>query len=470
MRHLFLRIFVPILLALLLAFGVGFYLADLFRPTGGGERGSGRGPGRSTWFDSTREQVQQLHAHLSQDDLESARSLLKELGNGMGRSAYVLDEEGNEILGQKLDQRHLRFLNDRGPHGPRRLRRNGPFLHYYEHVASLSDRSYLILIEVDTRGWLSMRRLTMHLVQFGSAAFALAIASLLLARSMTSPVLKLRDAVKRFTEGDLERRIGPAFGQRRDELAALARDFDTMAGRISGLLEAQRRLLRDVSHELRSPLARQAVAIELVRQRIGDDSDNSSLKRVEREHARLIELVDELLTLTKLEGTPEAVAREPIALSELMGEIVDDARFEGSQRGIGVTLRDESTGSVLGVREVLRRAFENIIRNGVAYSGGKVTVEMDMAGEHVRTRVTDFGNGVPEDELQDVLKPFYRTSSARDRQSGGVGLGLAIADRAIRWHGGTIDLRNKPGAGLEVTVILPIAADSRREQPPNARK
>ncbi|MGB0716435.1 MAG: ATP-binding protein [Phycisphaerae bacterium] len=456
MRHLFLRIFVPILTALMLAFAVGFVVADLFRST---IRPPSRdsSAARSSRIDLVRDQVMDMQDHLVRDDVESARALLSKLSKAGGVDVYALDEGGGDLLGRVVDGRFKAIMEDVDMERPRRFRRQGRFVRYHERVTSAAGRRFDILMEIDTRSWFSWRRLTILLIPFGSAAVALAIVSLLLARGLTSPVLKIRNAVRRFADGDLEQRISPAFGRRRDELAQLARDFDTMAERISALLTAQRRLLQDVSHELRSPLARQAVAIELVRGQFGEGHDSTSLDRVEREHGRLDDLVSELLTLTKLEGTPEAIERNPIPLIELIEEVVDDATFECSKRGVTVVLEQPVACDVFGVREVLRRAFENIVRNGVAYSGGEVVVSMALRNGDVVTRVVDHGPGVPENELHKVLTPFYRTSTARDRRSGGVGLGLAIADRAVRWHGGTITLHNTADEGLAVDVALPVA-------------
>lgn len=288
---------------------------------------------------------------------------------------------------------------------------------------------------------------------------ALGVVSFLLARHIAGPVLMLRGAVRRFADGDLEQRIGGALGRRRDELAELGRDFDSMAARIAALLTSQRRLLQDISHELRSPLTRQGVALELARRGAGPDAQGA-LERVGREAERMNALVDELLTLTRLESGAPAREEYVFGLDELLRGVLEDVAFEAESTQRSVQLNTCTACQVRGQPELLRRAIENVLRNAVRHTsvGSAVEVALESAGKDAVLRVRDHGPGVPEAELQSILRPFYRVGLGRERETGGTGLGLAIADRAVRSHGGTIVPENVPNGGLQVTIRVPLSS------------
>jgi two-component system sensor histidine kinase CpxA len=284
-----------------------------------------------------------------------------------------------------------------------------------------------------------------------------------LARYVTAPVKKLRRATQQLSEGDLSARVGPLLGRRRDEITDLGRDFDRMAERIEGVMGAQKRLLRDISHELRSPLARLNVALELVRQQVGS-GPGPALDRIEREAERLNELIGQLLTLTVLESGAEKTERVPVDLAALVGEIATDAEFEARNRSVSVRITESEEVTAQGAPELLRRAVENVVRNGVRFTAEGSEVEIgltcrtDEDGAWACIRVRDHGPGVPESALADLFRPFYRVAEARDRRSGGTGIGLAITERAVRLHGGTVRAANVPGGGLEVAIELPGSA------------
>lgn len=275
-----------------------------------------------------------------------------------------------------------------------------------------------------------------------------------LAVYLTSPVRKLQRAVDRFGKGDLTARA-PA--TRRDELGQLARTFNLMADRIQTLVTAERRLLMDISHELRSPLARLSVAIELAR---GGNSNPASLDRIQKESDRLAALVGELLEITRAEGDPSHRKLEAVRLNEVLTEIVNDSRIEADAHGC--VLRFESHGEFVldGDPELLRRAIENVIRNAIRYSpkGAALEVTSQWSGAVARIVVRDYGPGVPEETLPLLFEPFYRVESDRNRESGGVGLGLSIARRAIQLHNGTIRASNA-NPGLRVEIELPGATE-----------
>jgi two-component system sensor histidine kinase CpxA len=273
-----------------------------------------------------------------------------------------------------------------------------------------------------------------------------------LALYLTSPVRKLEKAVELFGRGDLSARVG---SNRRDELGQLARTFDRMAGRIETLLAAERRLLLDISHELRSPLARLGVAVELARS--GDDP-NSALNRIQKESDRLNALVGQLLQVTRAEGDPSSLRHAPLRLDELVQQLVDDSSIEAAAHGCELKYEKREPVTVAGDPELLRRAVENVIRNAIRYAPRETAVEVSLGRNNGKAvvGVRDQGSGVPEEALPRLFDAFYRVEGDRDRASGGIGLGLSIARRAIELHRGSIRARNaRPG--LEVEMELPVA-------------
>lgn len=273
-----------------------------------------------------------------------------------------------------------------------------------------------------------------------------------LARYISSPIDKIRRAAQRLASGDLRTRVADEFGTRHDEIGTLAADFDLMAERIESLILSQKQLSRDISHELRSPLARLNVALELAKQKAREASP--LLDRIETESNRLNEMIGSILMLSKLESGSTDVEKEPIDLAELVSDVVADANFEAAARHKSVEL-DAEECIVMGSEILLRSAIENVLRNAVRYSAEStaVNVSLEKANGSAIIKVQDAGGGVPEDELQNLFRPFYRVGEARERTTGGIGLGLAIADRAIRAHQGTITARNA-GGGLVIEIVL----------------
>ncbi|MCC7541676.1 MAG: HAMP domain-containing protein [Deltaproteobacteria bacterium] len=287
------------------------------------------------------------------------------------------------------------------------------------------------------------------------------LVSFLLARYLSRPLQVLRRATQRLARGELSVRVAPEVESAGTEVAELGRDFDRMAERVAGLLEAQHRLLRDVSHELRSPLARVNVALELARQRAGADA-SGPLDRIERETERLNELIGQILTMSRLESDGPTRS-ETIDLSGVLDDVVSNAEFEAKGRDRHVAIVGRAPVSVVGSREILHRAIENVVRNAASFTHQGTTVEVRLSeigsngSTKARIEVRDRGPGVPEDALTEIFRPFYRVGTARDRLTGGTGVGLAIADRAVRMHGGSVEAKNAEGGGLIVTIELPIA-------------
>jgi two-component system sensor histidine kinase CpxA len=289
-----------------------------------------------------------------------------------------------------------------------------------------------------------------------------------LARYLTSPIVLLRAATQKLASGDLTARAGLPASRRHDEMAELMRDFDRMAERLENLVNAQGRLLTDISHELRSPLARLNVALELARQRSGPEA-GTALDRIDRETNRLNELIQKLLTIARLEAGDELIEKLPVHLEQIVHEIARDAAFEAQARRCQVEATVVDDCVVIGSPSLLHSAIENVVRNAIRYTqeGTAVQVRLEqgvaiegdsLQGPEAVVRVTDSGPGVPEDALDKLFRPFYRIDDARGRQTGGVGLGLSITDRAVRLHGGTIKVSNRPQGGLMVEIRLPLSS------------
>jgi len=279
-----------------------------------------------------------------------------------------------------------------------------------------------------------------------------------LAGYLSAPVRRLRAATQALAAGNLGIRVG-ALGLRGDEMGGLSRDFDRMAGRLQALLEAQKELLRDVSHELRSPLARLQAALGLARRR-AEGRAAEELDRIEREAERLNELIGQILSLTRLAAEDDARMREQVDLAVLVGGIARDAAFEAEQSRRRVEVAASTPVTLVGNPELLHSAIENVVRNAVHYTQEDTAVEIALTkeeggGQAVIT-VRDHGTGVAAEHLQRIFEPFFRASESRDRASGGYGLGLAIARRAIELHGGTIGAVNAPAGGLRVVIRLPL--------------
>jgi signal transduction histidine kinase len=279
----------------------------------------------------------------------------------------------------------------------------------------------------------------------------IAVLCYLLAVHLASPLRNLRKVVERFGRGELGARSEL---NRKDEIGELARSFNLMAGQITTLLSAERRLLQDVSHELRSPLARLGFAVELAKT---SPDRETALARIRQEANRLAHLVDELLQLTRAEGDPTARILEEVDLGELVREVVESCSLEAEMQGCRLEPKIDATAVLTGDFELLQRACDNVLRNAIRHApkGTSVAVELSASKTLATISVRDFGPGVPPESLLEIFKPFSRVETDRGRSSGGVGLGLAIATRAVELHQGQITARNA-NPGLLVEIKLPL--------------
>jgi two-component system sensor histidine kinase CpxA len=280
----------------------------------------------------------------------------------------------------------------------------------------------------------------------------------------TRPVVSLRKAARELATGKLDARVKAPSSQSRvfagDEFSALMHDFNHMAERLESLVDAQKLLLRDVSHELRSPLARLSVALELAREDAGPEM-MPHLDRIERETEKLNLLIGQLLTLSSMEALERQKNFAPLSLNQIIERLIPDAQFEARQRQCSVKFKADIECSVQGNDELLYRAIENIVRNAIRYTGNGTEVEIKLsatkssADAGVMITVSDRGPGIPSDQLKTIFHPFRRVDSARSPDTGGFGVGLAIADRAVRLHGGEVVASAREGGGAVICMTLP---------------
>jgi two-component system sensor histidine kinase CpxA len=425
-------------------------------------------------------------AVLETGGIQAGERYLARLEQTTAARAWLFDGNGAEILRRppssltaprgETAQNRLRELAQRAARsGELEAVPPGPLWMAAQRTSRNFGTSYVIAVtQVDNRNrpprggpgrildWLLFAPIQTQLVRLSAALLTTGIVCFLLARHLTAPLFHLRGAAQRLTAGDLKARVGAGLPVRGDEFGMLARDFDAMAQRLESLVSAQNRLVADVSHELRSPLARLSVALGLVRETAGPDA-KEDLDRIEREAERLNSLIGQLLTLSRLESGDQKPARETIDLEMLLEEICADAQFEARGRDRGVILSATTPCPTLGTDSLLRSALENVVRNATRYTPAGTNVEVELrkienqnGGETAVLRVRDFGPGVPDAALSQLFQPFYRVEGARDRQSGGAGLGLAITEAAIVLHGGTATASNAPGGGLLVEIHLPL--------------
>ena len=400
---------------------------------------------------------------IERGDLEDQESEWPRRRQRMPMNLYVFDTDGVEVRGREAGREAREFALRVAAAGESVSERSGS-LHMEGRSVVDVDGNLRVVVGALRRPPRPIDLLDPGILIPRLTALTLVVGlfCLLLARHLSSPVAALRRATRGLAEGNLAARVGPPVARRRDEIGELARDFDGMAGRLEKQVEAQRRLLRDVSHELRSPLARLEVALELARQRAGEGAAEP-LDRIGRESRRLDELVEQLLSLERLESDAGSGDHRRVDLAQTVEDVVADARFEAEARGCEVRFEVASRPAVVGRPELLQSAVENVVRNAIAHTVPEKGVDT-WIGEGVvhggivaLVRVRDYGLGVPDDQLEQLFQPFHRVEDARDRQTGGAGLGLAITERAVQAHGGEVEARNHPDGGLEVTIRLPIA-------------
>jgi two-component system, OmpR family, sensor histidine kinase CpxA len=383
-------------------------------------------------------------------------------GKEVGAHVYLFGEDGKEELGQSLPSDAKGIVQIARGTDQTQITRTTTRRFVAQKVTGSSGNHYVFLVEL-TLPFVRFFWARPHIQAFRLilAIFVGGIVCLWLARYITAPVEKLRAAARQLADGNLSSRIGSAAIRRKDELGDLERDFDRMAERIESLMSSQQRLIQSISHELRSPLARLNVALGLARKHVGTTL-NDPLERIEREAVRLNELIGNLLTLARWESGAEPMNRGDVELDALVREVAADADFEARSRNRAVRVVALQPCSIPGMRDVLRSAIENVMRNAVNYTriGSEVEVTLELVHDPVQEsaviRVRDHGDGVPNDALDSIFRPFYRVANSRERASGGTGLGLSIAAKAVSLHGGQVKAENSSTGGLLVELRFPL--------------
>jgi signal transduction histidine kinase len=385
-------------------------------------------------------------------ELESARAALRRGGpNALkeylarlnvvfgGSSHYLLDASG---VDQVSGENRAAFL----PPAPRaqwRTRANG---HYIRAHRSADGQDWIVAVGVPERAniWTF---LPYYFLVIGATLVLCWLASV----GVVSPIRRIAASIALFGQGNLSVRVNST---RQDEIGNLARSFDQMAERLERLIVSERRLLDDISHELRSPLARLKFAVKLAR--TSADS-KSSLDRIERDVNRIAGLVADIVEVNFMECGPAVENAEIARAGDIVDEVVRDCRVEAEIRGCSIEVTGRLSGKIMGNRELLRRAVENVLRNAIRYSPERSTIDVSI-NEDSRAAaivVRDHGPGVPEDALTRIFDPFFRVDEARNAMSGGSGLGLSIAKQAVLVHHGTIGAENA-SPGLRVKIMVPL--------------
>ena len=407
---------------------------------------------QSQRIDPTFERFDELQLETAREELKTGgKAALKAYLGSLdrlfsGSSHYLLDAQGNDVLtGQSRAD-----LLPPSPAVKSRIRAHGHWI--ISHRSP--DGQYWFAAE----GQLVERPqiwtfLPYYFLVIGATGILCWIASF----GVVSPILKIAGTITQFGEGNLSARVNT---KRKDEIGQLGRSFNRTAERLERLIVSERRLLGDISHELRSPLARLKFAVKLARK---STDTNAALDRIERDINRITSLVSDIVEITTMEGDPTVKEMGNIRLGEVVDEVVRDCSLEAQFRGCSLHVSRNMSSEVLGNRELLRRAIENVLRNGMRYAPKNSTIQLSMEenGHDAVIAVRDDGPGVPEDALSRLFDPFFRVEEARDTQGGGSGMGLSIAKRAVQLHRGTIVAENA-SPGLRVRITIPLATQPSR--------
>lgn len=371
---------------------------------------------------------------------------------------FVVDEAGTDLLRRPVPERFRdRFLSNR--RGSRDLPPNfRPERFAPRLVGNDGSDYYLLFVQTPPTLFGVLTLPSTQISVLTIAVIVAAVTALILARYISSPVVRIQRAARGLAAGNFDSRVGKPFDRRHDEVGRLARDFDRMAEQLEELLNSKETLLRDVSHELRSPLARIRMALALA-ERDAAGGNQSNLARIEEETERLDRLIGQILELARLRANAP-IARHDIRLDKVIEEIASNAEFESPNVKIIRNVQDP--GLVSGDPVQLHSAIENVLRNAVSYAGddGEVHLELSRTESSVTVKVSDTGPGVAETELEKIFEPFYRTDPSRDHRRRGEGIGLAITAGVIAQHAGSCQARNRAAGGLEVTLTLPAAVAS----------
>jgi two-component system sensor histidine kinase CpxA len=385
------------------------------------------------------------------------------------RQLFLLDGFNKDVLSRPLSEDGLRVAQ---------AAKDGQLVVFRGHIAaykfvSSSGHPYILMLYLKS----DLRQIADALLGGGlpftiSLILLVTVLCLGLAYHIAWPIHSIQSTARRVAQGDLKARVPSSVSRRFDELAALAKDFDSMVNRLDSLIQTQKKLLNSVSHELRSPLARINICLALLRKRFSADSDDL-FQRLDRDVVRIDLLMGQLLTLSRLEARFSSAERQDVDFAQLVEEVAADANFEAQALGKSVSFQTSDSIILRNADpDALRSACENIIRNAVRFTrqGSDVQIVLEVDGSAPDSlallSVRDHGPGVPEECLEAIFQPFYRINGDTEATVGN-GLGLAIASEAIRMHRGTIRAENLLPTGLEIIILLPFAHDiaSHRDEP-----
>jgi len=408
---------------------------------------------------------------LDRENAASMRAFLFPLEEAMDTKYFIFDHAGREVTGRKPPDEVLKLVARVAQTPADQLPLFGDMGMAVQRFVSQTGKEYLI----------SEKKEHYHLpppplalppppfsenpyslpIKIMTALFVSGIVCYILTRYVVSPIVELSRATRQLAGGNLSVRVKSVIGRRKDEISQLAEDFDMMAERVESLMTSQRSLLRDVSHELRSPLTRLYVALELCQQRLSPE-DAKSLERITREADKLSELIGQILNLNRIDSGVSGLEKTREDLRLLIQGIVDDANFEGRKTNRVVKVLPGEECVIMGNRMLLQSAIENVVRNAVRYTAASSDVVISIRraedGDNgsITVTVVDHGPGVPESEIVHLFKPFYRFDNGGSDKSSGAGLGLTIAEAAVRIHGGTIRAANVAEGGLLVEMSFPV--------------
>lgn len=372
---------------------------------------------------------------------EGLQAYLASLNHIFGGSHYLLDAKGMDLVtGESRTQ-----LLPAPPANKLRARARGRWI-----LAHLSpDGKYWFAAE----GQLGRPHIWTFLPYYFLVIGATGVLCWLASVGVVSPVRRIAATIALFGQGDLTARVKT---RRQDEIGQLGRSFNQMAERLERLIMSERRLLGDISHELRSPLARLKFAVKLART---SPDTKYALDRIERDVDRITSLVADIVEITFIEGDPAVQDMGMVRAGEIIDDVVRDCALEAQFRGCDIAVNGSLTGEVMGNRELLRRAIENVVRNGIRYAPKQSKIELSIAEneQEAKIAIRDYGPGVPDDALNRIFDPFFRVEEARAANGGGSGMGLSIAKRAVQLHHGTIRAENA-SPGLRVEITIPFAA------------
>ncbi len=457
--RLFIKIFIWFCIYVIAVFALGIWLAASLNNST-----------KAKIWESVMSEAMILYAEIVVDKLENkgkteADAYLKRIENTGQLNISLYDQAGRRLIGHTTFDNSRDIIQEISADNDSFLGQSPGFLHWKpilaRQVLGGSGEKYIIVGE-PAGGFLHDIFYSLTILRILNLFVLALIFSYFLAQYLTAPIRKLQSATLRLARGELSARVDLPVGKRRDELGYLARDFNLMAEKIELLEDLRRQLLSDVSHELRSPLTRLKVALDLHRKKNNSETDEY-LNRIELESDRLNELIEKLLATARRNGTEKTPGFFPLNLNDLLLEIVHDANFEIQPDQAVVEIVESQDIRISGIKDLLKSAIENIIQNAVHFTseGSAVHVSLTKNTERenpeVILRVRDHGKGVPKEMLEKIFQPFYRVDASRNRQQGGTGLGLAISERAVRFHQGTIKATNAPEGGLLVEVRLPIS-------------